>query len=129
MKDRNSLIETKIFAIFKTNVAEKLILLLFIAGFFMLSFSKEKNENHCLRAVRIQAVNQTILVYIFWQIFSVMFVFGNGFIPILVLNIILPFIIYLVIFYSKKYKTLESRRLRRLQHRLLKPLVDLKNNQ
>jgi len=83
-------IETEIFTIFKTNVAEELILLFFIAGFFLISFSKEKNENHCLRAVRIKALNQTILVFVFWQIFSVLFVFGKGFNSILVVNIIIP---------------------------------------
>jgi len=121
-------IETEIFTIFKTNVAEELILLFFIAGFFLISFSKEKNENHCLRAVRIKALNQTILVFVFWQIFSVLFVFGKGFNSILVVNIILPFIIYLVLFYSNKHKAFKTRRLRRLQHRLLTPLADLKKN-
>lgn len=122
-------VESEIFTTIRTNVAEELILLFFIAGFFLISFSKEKNENHCLRAVRIKAVNQTILVFIFWQIFSVLFVFGKGFHSILVLNIILPFVIYLVFFYSRKNKALETRRLRRLQHQLLTPLTDLKKNQ
>jgi amino acid transporter len=118
--------EPKILAIFQTNIVEELILLLFIAGFFMITFSKEKDEKHCLRAVRIKAANQTILIYIFWLIFSIMFVFGNGFNFILVLNIILPFVIYLILFYSKKNKVLKKRRLRRLQYRILRPLTDLK---
>lgn len=118
--------ETEIFTSIKTDIAEEVILLLFIAGFFMLTFSKEKDEKHCLRAVRIKAAGQTIFVYILWLAFSVIFAFGSGFSFIFVLNIIFPFVVYLILFYSKKNKVLKKRRLRRLQHRILKPATDLK---
>ena len=123
----SSIPETKIFTIFETNFSEELILLLLITGFSLVVFSEEKSESHCLRAVRIKAVIQTILIYIFWLAFSVMFVFGNGFVSILELNIVLPFIIYLILFYSKKNKVLKIRRLRRLQQLLLKPMKDSKD--
>lgn len=108
------------------NVAVELILLLFIPGFFMFSYAKEKDERQCLRAVRIKAVNQSIFIYTFWLIFSVMFVFGKGFLSILVLNIVLPFVIYLILFYTKKNKTLIKRLLHQFQNRILKPRADLK---
>ena len=112
-------------AVLKVEIAKELILLLFITGLFMITFSKEKDERHCLRSVRIKAANQTIFIYILWMAFSVIFVFGNGFIFILMINIILPFIIYLTLFYSKKNRALKKRRLHLLRYKILRPITNL----
>lgn len=116
----SSYLETKAFTTFKTNFAEEIIILLFLAGFSMLVFSKEKNEIRSFRAVRIKALYKTVTVCVAWLALAVIFVYGNAFISVLIINIILPFPVYLVFFYTKKNRELKKDRLQKLQKRLSK---------
>jgi len=118
----SSNIETNIFTIFETNFFEKLIMLIFVAGFSLVVFSREKEEARYLRIVRIMALKRTIAAYILWMILSIIFVYGNAFIAVLVINIISPFIIYLIIFNTIKYRELKKNRLRKLQNKLAKSI-------
>lgn len=98
----SSYLETKFFTAFKTNFSEELILLLFIAGFSLIVFSKEKNETDCIKRARVKALIKMVKVMIIWFLFTTVFIFGNGFIALLIVNFILPFIIYLIFFYQIK---------------------------
>ncbi|MFW5774320.1 MAG: hypothetical protein ACOCWD_06525 [Tangfeifania sp.] len=114
----SSFLETKIFSVFTTNFTEELILLLFIGGFSLIVFSKEKNEINYLKLVRIKALINTAIAIIVWWLFTLLFIFGNGFIAILVLNLIIPFIIYLAFFYRLKKRALKKARLQKLERTL-----------
>ncbi len=118
----SSYLETKLFATFTTNIADEIILVLFIAGFSLIVFSKEKNEIRALNVIRNKAIKKSIITYIIWMGFSILFIFGNGFISVLVLNMIIPFIIYLLIFYGIKNRDLKRRRLQELQNTIIKTL-------
>jgi hypothetical protein len=96
--------EIKTFTTFTTNFADELILIVFLSGFFLLIFSAEKNENTQIQKIRAKAMKNSLLFYFGWLFFSVLFVFGNGFISILILNLILPFVIYLCFFYALKFR-------------------------
>jgi len=71
-------------------------------------------------AVRNEAINKTVIGYIFWLLFSVLFIYGSNLHSILIPGLILPFIIYLLFFYYLKNKALKKRRLQQLQIKLLK---------
>jgi len=117
----SSFLETKIFTTFKTNFGDEIILLSYILGFSLIVFSKEKKELNSYRRLRIEAIIKTIRIYILWMVFSILFVYGNGFVSILILNILLPFIIYLILFHSLKSKELKMRRYRLLQKKIIQP--------
>jgi hypothetical protein len=100
----SSFIETKTFETFKTNVAEEITLALLILGLSLVVFSKEKNETDGLAAIRANAIFRAMIVNNFLLLFSVLFIFGTGFIAVLALNVISLPLIYLVFFYVKKWK-------------------------
>jgi len=97
--------EIKTFTTFKTNFADELIIIFFLSGFFLVIFSAERNENSIIQKIRMKALRKSVLFYFGWLMFSVLFIFGNGFISILVLNIILPFVIYLCFYYALIFRT------------------------
>ncbi len=103
----SSFMETRFFTTFRTNFADELIILLFISGFCLVVFSKEKNEREILREIRIRAVYKTIIIDILLLVFTTLFVFGGGFMAFIIINLILPFIIYLILFNILKSKAVK----------------------
>ena len=103
-----------------SRIMEKLILLLFISGFSLIIFSKEKKEINGLKSVRTKAIFNTTYVFIIWLLLSILFFYESNLHSIIIPAIILSFLIYLVFFYSLKNKMLKKRRLKRVQHKLLK---------
>ncbi len=101
----SSFMETRFLSFFKTNFADELILLLLLIGFTLIVFSKEKKELDCFNKLRVDALIKAILTDIIILIFAVLFIYGSGFIAIIILNIFLPFILYLIFFNLLKHKT------------------------
>jgi hypothetical protein len=104
----SSYMETKYLTTFRTNIGDELILLLMLSGFFLIVFSSEKNEKEyphkLLEFIRIKALRKTIIYYFFWIIFTILFIYGNGFMATLILNMVFPFLIYILLFYYLKNK-------------------------
>ena len=114
--------EAKFFEIQKNSFADEMILLLFIGGFTLIVFSKEKKELKILKTVRIKALFKTILVYTVWMAVVVLFSSGKKFMILLTFNMILPHILYLAFFYHTKSKELKRRRLHKIQWKILKSI-------
>jgi len=104
----SSFLETKTFIILQTNVADELILLSFLAGFFFLIFSKEKTETVYLDQLRARAFSKAVVANMVLLLFSILFVYGNGFLAIILLNLFSGFIFYLIFFYFLKRKELKK---------------------
>ncbi len=104
----SSYMETRFFATFKTNFADETIMLLLLIGFSLIVFSKEKKEEDRLREIRLSALKRTIWTDIGILLFTVLFVYGSGFIALLLLNMILPFVLYISFFYYLKKKKLSN---------------------
>lgn len=94
----SSYAETRFFAVFKTNFADETIMLLVLAGLGLVSFTKEKKEVPELSEIRIKALTRTALAEFFFLLFSILFIYGGGFMAIVVMNLFLPFVIYIIIF-------------------------------
>lgn len=94
----SSYMDTNFFTTFTTNFADESIMLLFLIGFSLIAFSKERHEDDFLRRIRSMALKRTILTEIGILLFSVLFIYGSGFIAIILLNMILPFVLYLSYF-------------------------------
>ena len=100
----SAFVEKKIFTIFKTNVADELILILLLSGFLLIVFSREKQENLIPEFLRLKAFMYSLIVNTALLLFSVIFVYGSGFIAVLVFNIISIPVFYLTAFYILKKK-------------------------
>ena len=103
-----SFLETRMFTTFRTNIADELIMLSLLAGFLLLVFSKEKTECEILDQIRSRAVLNALLANAGLLIFSILFIYGNGFLTILLLNLFSIFIFYLIFFYVMKRKEINS---------------------
>jgi hypothetical protein len=102
----SAFIETKVCAVIRTNVADEMILLLLISGLGLIILSKEKNEAEGLDLHRMKAMFRAVILNTVFLLVSVLFVYGSGFMAILVINTVSLFVIYLLLFYiSKRVKT------------------------
>ncbi len=100
----SSFLKTKTFETFKTNFADELILLLLIAGLGLVVFSKEKIEFENFDSARNKALARAVILNNVFLLFSILFVYGSGFIAILVLNLVSFSLFYLFFFYLLKRK-------------------------
>jgi hypothetical protein len=100
----SSFMETKTFETFTTNFADELILLLLVCGLGFIVFSKEKVETKNLDSVRYQAISKAAVTNNIFLLFSILFVYGSGFIAVLVINLFSFSVLYLFIFYFLKKK-------------------------
>lgn len=94
----SSFFETKMFTFFKTNFADELILLLYVCGFALIILSREKDESPETDKKRHSAMRYALLINFILQIFVILFIYGQGFIAFLVLNLINLPLLYLVLF-------------------------------
>jgi amino acid transporter len=92
-------LENRFFIITQTNIIDEITLILFVVGFGLIVFSKEKNEVEYLNALREKAFINAIIVNTFFILFSILFIYGGGFLGILVFNLFSVFIFYLIFFY------------------------------
>jgi hypothetical protein len=104
----SSFVETKIFATFRTNFADELIMLLLIAGLGLIVFSKEKTETGNLLVSRTKALAFASIANTIFLLFSILFVYGSGFIGILIFNLFSFLIFYLIFFTFLKRKYTDS---------------------
>jgi len=95
------------FVTFRTNFADDLILLLLIVGFGLIVLSKEKFEFENLDSARAKALVKAIISNNIFLLFFILFVYGSGFIAILVLNLFSLSLFYLIFFYFLKRKELK----------------------
>ena len=95
----SSYMETRFLAVFKTNFADETILILLLTGFSLWTFSREKKETADMARVRAMAVKKTIYLNIALLFFAVLFLYGGAFMGFLMMEMVLPFIIYLIMFH------------------------------
>jgi len=92
-------LDNRFFTITKTNIIDEITLMLFVVGFALIVFSKEKKEAEYLNAFREKALVKAVLVNTFLMLFSIFFIYGGGFLGVLVFNVFSVFIFYLIFFY------------------------------
>jgi hypothetical protein len=100
----SSFFETKFFATFRTNFADELIMLLLILGLGLMMFSKEKIESENINQIRDKALAKATISNTVFLLFSVLFIYGSGFITMLVLNLFSLPTFYLLFFYFTNRK-------------------------
>lgn len=102
--------ETNFFTLFRTNFADESIMLALTAGLALVVFSKEREELEIYKELRMSAFATTAIVNTLILFFSVLFIYGSGFMVIVILNLFLPSVIYLIVFNIKKSMALNPHR-------------------
>lgn len=97
-------LENRFFVITQNNIIDEIILILFVVGFGLIVFSKEKNEVEHLNALREKALINAVIVNTFFMLFSIFFIYGGGFLGSIVFNLFSVFIFYLFFFYLNNKK-------------------------
>lgn len=100
----SSFAETRMFVTFRTNFADELILLLMVSGSVLSAFSKERKELRYYKLLRIRAVFLALLWNSILVFLSVLFIYGNGFLVVMTLNLFSLNILYQVFFYFLRLK-------------------------
>jgi glucose uptake protein GlcU len=99
-------------------IAGRIILVLFVAGFSLLVFTKEKNEQPYFTSLRFKALSKTVVLLLCWIMVYLVFFVGNESLLIYMARLILPFLIYLILFKHLKYKERKIRRYQKLQQQI-----------
>jgi len=94
----SSYLESKYFEVTKNQLIEEIGGLFLLLGLFMITFSKEINEDEIIKNIRLKAFFITAYLNTLFLILSLLFTFGFGFVYMMVLNLVLWFIIYLISF-------------------------------
>jgi hypothetical protein len=100
----SSFLVTKYFTSIRTNIFEELMLLSYFVGFLLIVFSRERTEHEYYTVLRGKAWQTAILLNSTLLIFSTAFVFGRGFLMVLILNLFSIFILYYIVFLLRKRK-------------------------
>lgn len=90
--------ETNYFKVIENHVSEELTALLLLVGLFFITFTKEKIENDFVTPLRYKSLILTFYINTALVVLSFLFVYGFGFINVLVINVFSPFIIYIILF-------------------------------
>jgi hypothetical protein len=100
---QSSYLETRYFTIFRTNIFEEITLILLLTGFIFIVFSKEKTEFMEYSKIRNQSWLTAVICNAALTGFFIIFIFGAGFAAFLLGNIFSIYLIYLIVFYYKKF--------------------------
>jgi hypothetical protein len=106
----SSFMETRFFTLFVTNIADELILTLLIAGLAIVIFSQERSEGQVedieryryREMLKAKSLFKSLRYNTLFLIASIFFVFGQGFLWVLLLNLLSVYIIYLALYYRAK---------------------------
>ncbi len=99
----SSFLEEKYFAVFTTNVTDELTLLLILGGMFLVVFSKDRIEEDSdelsqqLFNLRSKSMFKAVYYNTIFLFFSIIFIFGQGFFWVMILNLLSVFALYLII--------------------------------
>jgi hypothetical protein len=100
----SSYLETNYFTVIDNHISEEVAAVLILVGLFLLAFSKERVEHDKLSHLRFKSFLISFYTHTGLLICSVIFIYGFGFLKILVLNLFAPLVFYNVIFRFQIYK-------------------------
>lgn len=95
----SSYVNKTILGITQTNLADEIAILCLLFGMAFISFSKQKNEKENYDKLRNTSLVCATFLNTVFLILSTAFVFGMGYITVLILNIFSLLFLYLGVFY------------------------------
>lgn len=90
--------KTQYFTFIKTDILNTLVGVLFIVGGIMVGFSREKIEDEYISNLRLYSLLWAVLVNYILLLFMFLFIYGMGFLSVMVYNMFTTLIIFIVKF-------------------------------
>ena len=94
----SSYLKKVVFGLSRTNLADELSYILLLAGLMWLICTREKNEGPGLERTRYKSLLYSMLANTGFLLFSTVFIFGIGFIQVMILNLFSQPLLYIVVF-------------------------------
>ena len=107
----SSFFESKTFVIIRNNLTEEAAGLLTLMGLFFVAVSKEEEENQDISDLRLRSLLTSIYLNTIFLIISIFFVFGIGFVEVMMLNLFTPLLFYIIIFKHNLRKRKNSKKI------------------
>lgn len=95
---------SKTFTVIENNIADEILAILVIIGGLMAAFSEEKDEDEYIAKIRLESLLWATYINYGFLLFSVLFIYGLGFLQILIFNMFLLLFIFLMRFNFVLYK-------------------------
>jgi|WetSurMetagenome_2_1015567.scaffolds.fasta_scaffold618243_2 hypothetical protein len=92
----SSYLKTVTFGMTHTNLTDELAAVLLLSGLLWLAFTKERTEDPGTGLLRYKALFISVLINSVFLLFSIVFIFGIGFIDAMIINLFSQLGIYLV---------------------------------
>lgn len=105
----SSYFDTKYFQVIPNNISEELCGILLLTGLFLIAFAREKKEEPHFNDLRFKALILTFYSSAAILFFSFIFIFGLGFMKVVILNIYIPLVLYILLF---RYQLFLDRKIR-----------------
>lgn len=97
--------QSNYFSVIENNIIEELTGVCIICGLSIIALSKEKYENDTLNFIRLKSFIYAVYTNTVFLLFSLFFIYGLGFVFIMILNLFSVPLIYIGVFYYLKQKT------------------------
>lgn len=97
-----------IMEIFKDNLTNEISGILFIIGAIFVAFSKEKHEDEFIGKTRLESLVWATYINYAILIFCFLFIYGEGFLKVMILNMFSILIFFIIRFNYILYKTSKS---------------------
>ena len=94
----SSYLKKVVFGMTQTNLADELAFIFTLAGLLWLVCSRETKEGPETDTLRYKALVYSVLINSGFLLFSALFIFGIGFIHVMIVNLFSQVVFYLVIF-------------------------------
>jgi hypothetical protein len=101
----SSYLENKFLEFTRNNMSEEITGFMIITGLFMISFSREKDENAEIDRIRLRSLLTAAYINFLYILFSIIFTFGFAFIYMLILNMGVGLLAYIITFRILIFKT------------------------
>jgi hypothetical protein len=98
-------LQTKYFQIISNQLIEEISGLLILAGLFMIAFSREKVDFEQANSLRLKAFCISAYLNTAFLAIAILLTFGFGFVYMLIINMVIPLVIYTVSFRILKYRS------------------------
>ena len=99
-------LDSKYFVWIEHNITQELCGVFLLTGLMFIAFSREKNENEIIRAIRSRSFILSFYINCSFLIAALLFTYGIAFLEMIMFNMISALLLYVVIFryYCIKYR-------------------------
>jgi glycerol uptake facilitator-like aquaporin len=101
--------DSKYFQVIENNISEEICGIVLLTGLFFLAFSKERNEKEHFWNYRLKALMISLYASTLFLLLSFLFFYGLAFMSVLTVYMVLPLIIYIIIFRLLLYRDRQIR--------------------